>query len=725
MSSGRRSARWRPPARSISRPAPGSWSPTGSRPCSPGRGPATGSRSGSRSGPPAERRWPSSGAGRRAGSSSRQPPRPAWCSSSRATWASGAGPTTTFGRDTRAGSFSAAFGGDTDFDPPPFFGVLPGGAPGAPDAYAFGGSWVTPDPDPEVMATATRMALLPGLEPMGRVGADGAWMALLEQLRPGRVLRVPHRASRARHASGARNRPARPGVERLRLRAGDRARSPVSDLVRCRAGSRALRAASSWATRRWTPRSTPRRAARCAGGRVAVAAPRWCCPTGPSRIRLLEAAGSSAPDGSGTTASIAVLTPAGHAYSDTWRISVYRQPPDLGIRDDPALIDFSPTLSGETLPGSTLTVNGAPVPVAEDGSFAVPVEVGILPTELRLVVVDPVGNRTERVVTRVWPFDYRQLPFVPIAVLLTIAAGALLFLRKPDAGLRPPDAGRRVHVRGDRRLGFRRMPQVRPLRGLGYALDRFGGTEIPARVRRPWRGLPASGADCRPDRSGQPAVRRDQRQPAGVAAGPPPEERRAAGAERRGRARTVPRPRPWPRGARTAPWACDLGRPSTHTDTPRPNPPRPTAPPTHRRLHRTGRGARHPGPDSPRAMGPGDSTPRAHHARAEGRSAGPAPGDPHPAQPDPGPVQRPVGSVWRDGGPPRLRGVAGARRGWAAPSCGGHRRGRRAGRLSLPPEDRGGRRPPSVRDRAGVPGGGARAADGRSGASPGRWPRTG
>ena len=32
------------------------------------------------------------------------------------------------------------------------------------------------------------------------------------------------------------------------------------------------------------------------------------------------------------------------------------------------------------------------------------------------------------------------------------------------------------------------MPQVRPLRGLGYALDRLGGTEIPARVRRPGEG---------------------------------------------------------------------------------------------------------------------------------------------------------------------------------------------------------------------------------------------
>jgi hypothetical protein len=41
----------------------------------------------------------------------------------------------------------------------------------------------------------------------------------------------------------------------------------------------------------------------------------------------------------------------------------------------------------------------------------------------------------------VWPLDYRQLPFVPIAVLLTVAAGLALFLRKPDGGpsRRPPD----------------------------------------------------------------------------------------------------------------------------------------------------------------------------------------------------------------------------------------------------------------------------------------------
>ncbi|MEK6190696.1 MAG: DUF1015 domain-containing protein [Chloroflexota bacterium] len=37
------------------------------------------------------------------------------------------------------------------------------------------------------------------------------------------------------------------------------------------------------------------------------------------------------------------------------------------------------------------------------------------------------------------------------------------------------------------------MPLVRPLRGLGYALDRFGSGEIPARVRRPGEGAASPG----------------------------------------------------------------------------------------------------------------------------------------------------------------------------------------------------------------------------------------
>jgi hypothetical protein len=90
-----------------------------------------------------------------------------------------------------------------------------------------------------------------------------------------------------------------------------------------------------------------------------------------------------------------------------------------------------------------VTVNGFAVDVATNGTFEAPMMVGLLPTDVRVVVTDPVGNRTERVVSVVWPVDYRRLPFVPFAVVLTVAAALVLFLRRPDTGptRRTPDDG--------------------------------------------------------------------------------------------------------------------------------------------------------------------------------------------------------------------------------------------------------------------------------------------
>ncbi len=96
--------------------------------------------------------------------------------------------------------------------------------------------------------------------------------------------------------------------------------------------------------------------------------------------------------------------------------------------------DVAPLVSGQTIPGSTVTVNGRPGEVDSDGFFSVPVDVGVLPTEVRVMVADQIGNRTERVVTRVWPLDYRQLPWIPITVALTVVAGLVLFLRTPGTG---------------------------------------------------------------------------------------------------------------------------------------------------------------------------------------------------------------------------------------------------------------------------------------------------
>ncbi len=150
------------------------------------------------------------------------------------------------------------------------------------------------------------------------------------------------------------------------------------------------------------------------------------------QIPLLDAAVLG--NGSRATAHLTAVTPAGHAYSGRWRLRVYRTAPDLEVTVPDGLIVWDPTIHGRTSPGATVTVNGVPAVMSEMGAFHAPVDAGLVPTEFRIVATDPVDNRTTRVVSVVWPFDYRRLPFVPIAVVITVVAGGLLYLRKPAGG---------------------------------------------------------------------------------------------------------------------------------------------------------------------------------------------------------------------------------------------------------------------------------------------------
>ncbi len=364
----------------------------------------------------------------------------------------GAGPTATVSRDRRASSFGGAIPNLGDSVPPtPFFGVLPDGLPGSPDVFVFGGTRVAPDADPEALVTAAPMALLPDRVPMARVGPDGGWSAVSSQTpdifafgfgradaaedllaaTPAGALHLTSAATLTEvEADLGRLSPTLIGV------APDPEHPPIL-LVGNEAVDVEIEAPPG-TTVTWEIRSVRDTAT--------------VTPDGVARIRLMEPAGPDAPDGSGANVGIRVVTPGGHAYWGLWRINVYRQPPDLGIRDEPSLVDFDPTLTGQTLPGSTLTINGVEQEIAADGSFAIPVEVGIVPTDLHVVVTDAVGNRTERVVSRVWPLDYRQLPFVPIAVLLTVVGRGIPVPPQARRATRARPARRRSHVRGDRRL---------------------------------------------------------------------------------------------------------------------------------------------------------------------------------------------------------------------------------------------------------------------------------
>lgn len=355
-------------------------------------------------------------------------------------------PLIALGRDTRPGAFggTAAF---TDASPPPvepFYGLVPGGLPDAPDAFVFAGQLVRAVADPDVMAEAQAIALLPGVEPIGIVGPADAWMGLVDnfdvfapyqpngsqspkvatttnggrlgtlRLAPTNSVLQPERRAGDLEPTfhGVAPDPERPGV----MIVGNDA--VTADVV-------GPRGTQVWWTSHGIESSTE------------------IGTDGQAHLLLVAAAGPEAPDGSGATVSVWAITPGGHAYSGIWRIRVFRKPPTLALQDGDELVNFSPTVTGQTDPGVSVTVNGIAADVRPDGSFEAPVEVGITPADVRVVATDPVGNQSEKVVSLVWPIDYRRLPFIPIAVLLTVVAGLLLFLRKPESGpsRRSPEDG--------------------------------------------------------------------------------------------------------------------------------------------------------------------------------------------------------------------------------------------------------------------------------------------
>jgi hypothetical protein len=336
------------------------------------------------------------------------------------------------GADGRAGVAASV----AQFDPrslnAPYSGTIPGGVPGAPEAYVFSGLLVQPglnsqDGGP---ASVEPIALLPDHSLQGTAGPDASWMATLAVPPTEGAIVTDHQVVNLLLTSL----PAALGLiateSLLMSEVGFGVLEPTltgvapdperpGDLI---VGSEAVDVEIEGppGSRIWWSRGGATRETSISADGIA-------------RIRLLEPAAPDADEGNAFSPSVTLVTPAGHAYHASWRIRIYRQPPDLGMDEEVPLIDFAPAVSGRTLPGSSISVNGQPGEVGPDGSFSVPIQAGVVPTEVRIVVIDVVGNRTERIVTRVWPLDYRQLPWVPIAVLLTLTAGAVLFLRQPES----------------------------------------------------------------------------------------------------------------------------------------------------------------------------------------------------------------------------------------------------------------------------------------------------
>jgi hypothetical protein len=173
------------------------------------------------------------------------------------------------------------------------------------------------------------------------------------------------------------------------------------------------------------------------GSRVYVAG---TDPSVPGAVSAVPAGGSLVvpmpPPSTGTPepryrAVLAVVTPAGRGYLASWDVRVLTEPPSLRATASTPFGSWSVEVAGTAAAFSTVTVDGQPVTVGADGTFMARVEAPPWPTEIAVRALDPLGNEARSVVVGVGWFDYRQLPWIPMAGLLVAAVAVAFYLRVP------------------------------------------------------------------------------------------------------------------------------------------------------------------------------------------------------------------------------------------------------------------------------------------------------
>jgi hypothetical protein len=309
-------------------------------------------------------------------------------------------------------------------------GSLPGGGVDGGAAALYAGT-VLPSqggPAPPPPGDTGQTVSFGAAEPVGLVGPDRAWIALLHGIRPEATL----------HRSGGRLE-----VPILRLGSGvslvplDLALVPerefsvlspellgvvnldgrndlavgtdgFSAVVRAPPGSRVYPAGED--------RSVPDDVHLVpAGGRLAVPLP------------SPEIAGPNAR----YRASLSVVTPAGGTYVAAWTARVLTEPPSLLAGTETLIGSAAVQVRGTTERYASVTIGGRTVAVDPSGAFAASVELPPWPTEVIVFATDPLGNVARASVSGVGWLDYRALPWITIAIVLLGGLAAVLYVRVP------------------------------------------------------------------------------------------------------------------------------------------------------------------------------------------------------------------------------------------------------------------------------------------------------
>ena len=332
----------------------------------------------------------------------------------------------------------------------PYAGPWPDPLPGNVEAQVYAGELIRASADGSVASAP--MAALPGMAPLGELGRGGAWTALAQRMGPTPSAAEIVRNGGALHQNDefsitlvhtsevltpeAGGGVIRPAVEDavLDARAGTNGQealligAPVFEAsVVAPQGSFAM-SVTGLSTelnvlRRNPDLNSPRE----------IAGP-------PFRIPIVSSLGP--PGNQAFDAALHVITPAGHGYTARWHVRLLRTPPKITVESPFLSLGFGATIRGQTDPSATVTADGQSTHAGPDGRYQLTVPAGLIPHDVRVQAQDPIGNLASITANVVAPIDYRRLPWLPIVGLLTVAAGAILFLRAPRLVKRPaPSSG--------------------------------------------------------------------------------------------------------------------------------------------------------------------------------------------------------------------------------------------------------------------------------------------
>jgi hypothetical protein len=325
----------------------------------------------------------------------------------------------------------------------PYVGPWPDFQPAGSDAQVFGGKLIRAQPG--LAPQLSPMAALPAMAPLGELGRDGAWTALAQRTAP-----APRVAEMARR-----------GGELLQNDEFTITFARTDDVLSPEVGGGAIHpavedaildASATTAQGEGLLIGTPVFAASvvappgslaiAANGRFGEVSRLAKTPSAdqeiagpPFRVPIGSSAGSSG--NQAFAAALHIITPAGHAYTARWHVRLLRTPPKLRAEAPFLSLGFRATIHGQTDPTAIVTADGQSTHAGRDGRFELNVPAGFVPRDVRLQARDPIGNVANVSVNVVAPLDYRRLPWTPIIFLLTLGAGAILFLRAPRLVGRP------------------------------------------------------------------------------------------------------------------------------------------------------------------------------------------------------------------------------------------------------------------------------------------------